>query len=81
MYHLPARQVAHSTCDLDSHVDQVLLGDGLEGRKPDRQTDRRESLQKAGRKSMRGFCNRLEGSLNMMRIKKYIGNGYFVPSK
>lgn len=69
MDHLPARQVAHSTGDLDRHVDQVLLGDGLEGSRTDRQTDGRERFQKAGRKSIRGLCNQLECSLNVMRIK------------
>lgn len=48
VYHLPARQVAHSTGDLDGHVDQVLLGDGLQGN----QTDRRPGILTKGRKEV-----------------------------
>lgn len=31
VYDLPARQVAHSTCNLDGHINQVLLRDRLKG--------------------------------------------------
>lgn len=31
VYDLPASQVAHSTCNLDGHVNQVLLRDRLKG--------------------------------------------------
>lgn len=31
VYDLSASQVAHPTCNLDGHVDQVLLRDRLEG--------------------------------------------------
>lgn len=48
VYHLPARQVAHSTGNLDGHVDQVLLGDGLQGN----QTDRRPGILTKGRKEV-----------------------------
>lgn len=31
VYDLPASQVAHSTCNLDGHINQVLLRDCLKG--------------------------------------------------
>lgn len=38
VYDLPASQVAHSTCNLDGHVNQVLLRDCLKGNKGERET-------------------------------------------
>lgn len=38
VYDLPARQVAHSTCNLNGHVNQVLLRDRLEGNERERET-------------------------------------------
>lgn len=37
VYDLPARQVAHSTCNLNGHVNQVLLRDRLEGNERERE--------------------------------------------
>ena len=39
VYDLPASQVAHPACNLDSHVDQVLLRDRLKGNEGKREKD------------------------------------------
>ena len=45
MYDLPSGQVAHSTCNLDGHVNQVLLGDCLKGNE-----GRRDNVQLKSRR-------------------------------
>lgn len=48
MYDLPARQVAHSTGNLNGHVNQVLLRDRLKGNEAERHNVR---LKSSGRKN------------------------------
>lgn len=60
VYHLPSRQVAHSAGNLDSHVNQVLLGDGLEGSRTDRQA-RQSGIVTEGRKEIQKWLLQLAG--------------------
>lgn len=53
VYDLPARQVAHSTSNLDGHVNQVLLRDGLKKGNDNvqlRSRDRKNTHKKKGRR-------------------------------
>lgn len=53
VYDLPARQVAHSTCNLNGHVNQVLLRDRLEGNDRERERDN-VLLRNRNRKNTKG---------------------------
>lgn len=55
VYDLPASQVAHPACNLDSHVDQVLLRDRLKGNEGKREKD-----NETGKKKVRSVERRAE---------------------
>lgn len=73
VYDLPARQVAHSACDLNGHVHQVLLRDRLEGN--EREGDNvllrgRDGKTQKGREQRRDFRNWCQIVLYILSMRR-----------